>query len=460
MSLPPVWEFQSVLPGVEWPAVPAPGADISLAIQFQLERSQWLPAGRLRQLQFRQLEVLLRHSHATVPYYRDRWRGNYDPARVLTQEGFAGLPLLTRRELQNHFEALQSHAPLNAHGAKGESRTSGSTGAPVRVIKTQLSNVLWSAFTLRDHIWHQRDLSGKLAAIRHGMPPEESDNWGMATRGLVATGPAAVRTIDANAESQLSWLEQQQADYLITHPSLAAELAKISLVRGIRLARLREVRTYGELLSRETRELCRQAWQVPVIDAYSTNEVGYIALQCPEHEHYHVQSEGVLIEILDGRGAPCAPGEVGRVVATSLHNFAMPLIRYDLGDYAEVGTACSCGRGLPVLTRIIGRVRNMLVTAAGEKYWPAIGSRSFSDVAPVLQYQFIQKDFNFINVRLVTAVPLASAQESALRQMILARLPAGFGIMFEYCEQIGRSAGGKYEDFICEIAAPLNAGSQ
>jgi phenylacetate-CoA ligase len=457
--MPLIWQFQSAIPGAAWPAVPAPAAATVLALQFQLERSQWLPAGRLRELQFRQLEVLLRHAYATVPYYRERWRGDYDPVRVLTAARFAALPLLTRRDLQDHFEVLSSDAPPDGHGAIGEARTSGSTGAPVRVMKTQLCGVFWNAFTLRDHLWRRRDLSGKLVAIRHGVTPGEADNWGISTHELIETGPASVRGIDADVESQLSWLEQQEPDYLITHPSLAAELAKSALARGVRLPKLREVRTYGELLTPETRELCRQAWQAPVTDTYSTNEVGYIALQCPEHEHFHVQAEGVFIEILDERGLPCAPGEVGRVVATSLHNFAMPLIRYDLGDYAEVGPACICGRGLAVLNRIIGRVRNMLVTAAGERYWPAIGSRSFSDVAPILQYQLRQMEFDLIEARLVTAAPLTAAQEHGLRQLLLSRLPPGFRVTLAYCDQIPRSAGGKYEDFVCEISPPLKAGS-
>jgi phenylacetate-CoA ligase len=312
---------------------------------------------------------------------------------------------------------------------------------------------------LRDHIWHRRDLGGKLAAIRHGVTPGESTGWGIATNGLAATGPSVVRGIDADVDSQYKWLESEQPDYLITHPSMAAELAKCSLAQGSRLPRLREVRTYGELLTAETRELCRDAWAVPVIDTYSSNEVGYIALQCPQHEHYHVQAEGLLVEILDDGNQPCAPGQVGRVVVTTLHNFGMPLVRYELGDYAEAGAPCPCGRGLPVLKRIIGRVRNMLVTATGERYWPAIGSRRFANVAPVLQYQLAQLDFDSIEARIVTAAPLTVAQEDGLRRVLLSRLPAGFRVTLAYRDRIPRSAGGKYEDFVSEIPPALMRGS-
>jgi len=447
------WRIQSAVPGAEWPAVVPRGADATLALLFQLERTQWLPLARLRELQLRQVAATLRHAYATVPHYRERWQGIFDPAQALTDERIAALPLLARRELQQRFDALTSNDIPAAHGAVGESRTSGSTGAPVRVLKTQMSTLMWNALTLRDHIWHGRDLAGKLAAIRHGVTPGTFGNWGQATENLVTTGPSVVRGIEQDAASQLEWLARENPDYLITHPSMAAELARLSLERGVRLPRLREVRTYGELLTPEARVLCREAWTVPVTDTYSSNEVGYIALQCPRHEHYHVQSESLLVEVLTDAGARCAPGEVGRIVVTTLHNFAMPLVRYELGDYAEVGEACNCGRGLPVLKRIIGRVRNMLVTATGERYWPALGLRALMDVAPILQYQLVQKDFERVVAKLVTTSKLAPAQEEEVRRAILARLPNGLQLSFEYCDGIPRSAGGKYEDFVSEVGS-------
>jgi phenylacetate-coenzyme A ligase PaaK-like adenylate-forming protein len=213
------------------------------------------------------------------------------------------------------------------------------------------------------------------------------------------------------------------------------------------------VRTLGESLDPETRALCREAWGVPLTDMYSAEECGYIALQCPEGEHYHVQSEGVLVEVLDEQGAPCAPGQVGRVALTPLHNFATPLVRYELGDYAEVGEPCACGRGLPVLKRVLGRVRNMLLTADGRRFWPLFGGRGFGDIAPVLQHQAVQKALDLVELRLVVASPLSAEQERRLEERALSRLPPGFRIAFSYPARIERSAGGKYEDFVSELDA-------
>ena len=348
-------------------------------------------------------------------------------------------------------QAIQ-YEPAILRRKQVEARTSGSTGAPVRVMKTQITALFWNALTLRDHLWHRRDLGRKLAVIRRGRTGS-AKSWGAATTGLVETGECVMRDVQSDAEALLDWLASEAPGYLLTYPSIVVELAKASLRRGVRLAGLLEVRTLAEGLAPDTRALCQEAWGVPLVDMYSAEEVGYIALQCPRHEHYHVQAESLVVEILDERGQACPPGQVGRVVVTDLHNFAMPLIRYDIGDYAELGPACACGRGLPVLSRIAGRVRNMLVTADGKRFWPPLGSRKFIEVAPVLQHQIAQKEYDLLEARLVTARPLDASQEGRLREMILAGMPPGMRLVFRYCQEIPRGAGGKFEDFVCEVAS-------
>jgi len=447
----PYWPFLSRLPAMAWPAIPEGNVANMLALLHQMESSQWLDAGALRQHQYRQLELLLAHAFEYSPYCRERWSGRFDPKQPLTTETFARIPLLTRRDLQEHFEQLKCRS-VPPHGGVGEAITTGSTGTPVRVLKTELCLMLWDVITLRDELWHRRDLGAKLAMIRHGMPEGEFPNWGRATHGLAATGPLVVLGIQHDVATQLAWLEQQHPHYLMTHPSLLQELLRQSSAAGQRLDLLREVRTFGEPVTPGLREQCREIWGVPIVDAYSATEVGYMALQCPLHEHYHVQAEDVLIEVLDDDGKPCLPGETGRVVVTSLHNFAMPLVRYEIGDYATVGEPCDCGRGLPVLSRIAGRVRNMLVTADGRRFWIGLGSGTIPRIAPIRQYQFAQVEPDLVEVRLVAASALSVAQEEQLRAHALAQLPAGFRVRLAYRDVIARGVSGKFEDFVCELS--------
>jgi len=177
-----------------------------------------------------------------------------------------------------------------------------------------------------------------------------SPDWGRSPGGLFRTGPAVGVNILTPIDQQAEWLARQNPDYLQTHPTVAHRLAEHCQANAIRLPKLKQVETISEILRQGTREAVRAAWGVPVVDMYSTREAGYLALQCPDHEHYHVQAESALVEVLNAAGHPCRAGETGRVYVTPLHNFAMPLIRYDIGDFAEVGPPCPCGRGLPVLT--------------------------------------------------------------------------------------------------------------
>ncbi len=447
----PVWEIENALPGAVWPVVPTPDAAALLAMHYQFEHTQWLTADALASLQLSQLTSILAHAYATVPHYRERWAGLYDPSLPLTWKTFSTLPLLARTDLQARFEAMKSTRIPAQHGPVGEARTSGSTGTPVRVLNTALCGLFWRAFTLRDHAWHRRDLHGKLAAIRQGVPRNEGEGWGSATQGTVRTGRAVTLPVSTEIGEQLRWLQAQDPDYLLSHPTNLGVLAQLSLKQGVRLPRLREVRTSGEVLSMEVRELCRAAWNVPVADMYSCNELGYIALQCPETDCYHVMAEGVVVEVLDEAGQPCAPEAVGRIVVTALNNFATPLVRYEIGDYAEVGAPCSCGRGLPALSRIIGRARNMLLMADGGQFWPAFGLRGLTETLRIRQHQIVQKTFDLIEARLVVEVPLDESQEYQLRTRLLSRAPPGFRMEIVYCDAIQRSAGGKFEDFICEV---------
>jgi phenylacetate-CoA ligase len=442
------WRFEGAMPGVAWPAISAPHAAAKLALLHQLEHSQWLSYARIGQLQSRQLELLLRHAATTVPYYRKRW------GSTASAQDFADLPLLIGRDLQDNFAELKSKAIPPEHGTVVEVRSSGSTGSPKRVLKTQLSQLFWHALTLREHLWHRRDLSGKLAAIRRGASGKQS-SWGTATEGALVTGAAVGLGVEKqHVEAQVAWLQREDPSYLLTYPSLLGELARTCLSGGIRLPSLLEARTISEIVTPELRRLCREAWHVPVVDMYSTEEAGFIAAQCPDHEHYHVQAETVLVEILDEHGRPCAPGEVGRVVVTDLHNFATPLIRYDIGDFAEVGAPCSCGRGLPVLTRIVGRTRNLLVTADGKRYYPIIGQTGFLDIAPILQHKFVQTAFDVLEARIVMREAPTTEQVERLRAHVAKGVPAGIRIEVVRVESLHRGQGGKYEDFVSEVPVP------
>jgi phenylacetate-CoA ligase len=444
--------LRSSVEGIEWPALPGPDAGPLLALLFQLEQSQWWSPEDLQIMQYRQLSCLLSHAYETVPFYREQLVSvGYNPGKEITQEEFSSLPILHRSQVQSLWEALHSRQVPKSHGAVYELQTSGSTGKPVKALGTDLTRLFWSVMTLRDHLWHKRDFSGKLAAIRTKVPDVVRQGWGLPADSVFKTGVLATLNIKADLQTQMTWLQEHKPDYLLSLASNIKGLAELSLETGIKLPELREIRTFGEVVSPELRRLCCDAWGVKVADMYSAEEIGYMALQCPEHEHYHVQSESVLLEVLDENNRACGPGEIGRVVITPLHNFAMPLIRYEILDYAEMGELCSCGRGLPVIRRVMGRQRHLITFPDGRRHWPSYPPETWAYVAPIRQYQLIQKALDHIHVKLVMDRQLTNDEEKQIVPLLQKGLGYPFRMTFECLDRIERNQNFKYEDFISEI---------
>lgn len=464
-SLPPL-EVTSAVPGISWPALPGPTGAALLALLFQLEQTQWWPAERLRLAQRRQLDALLAHARAAVPFWQDRLPRDWpDPAEEAAWEAaWQALPILRRDEIQaaEADEAMLAHTLPPGHGEYREIFTSGSTGRPIRAVRSQLWELVWSAFTLRDHLWHRRDLKGTLAVIRESgagkaaYPEGDTvEGWGFSSAALFETGRLVSLNVTTPVAQQLDWLARQDPDYLLSHPSILARLAAASREAGLRLPRLRQVIAISETLRPEARATIEAAWGVKVADVYSSREAGYLALQCPDHPRFHIQSEAVRVEVVDDTGRPCAPGEVGRVLVTPLHNLAMPLIRYDIGDAAEPGPPCPCGRGLPVLARVLGRRQNMLRLPDGERRWPLLSSSDIGALLaaapPVRQHQVVQAATDLLRVRLAVSRPLTPAEEGAVTAWARAKFGAGFAVTVEAMPELPRTPAGKFEDFVCLV---------
>jgi len=214
---------------------------------------------------------------------------------------------------------------------------------------------------------------------------------------------------------------------------------------------LRQVCTFAETLRPETRSVIREAWGAGVADMYSAQEMGYLALQCPDSEGYHVQSENVLLEVLDDEDRPCGPGQTGRVVITALHNFAMPLIRYELSDIVEVGGPCSCGRGLPVIRGIRGRLRNLATLPDGRRIWPPFYAADWSHLVPARQIQIVQKTVQQMEVRLVMDRDVTEEE----KRRFAAKMREAMGYDFDFTFRCQRERivhpNGKLEAFVSEV---------
>jgi phenylacetate-CoA ligase len=449
---------KSAIPGVVWPAFPSGKAGQHLALAFQLEQSQWWSPEALLRMQLVQVRELLIHAGRTVEHYRKTLQqvGLRPGAGPLTMEQFRRIPLLTRATVQELGPRLRAADLPAGHGDTWTVRTSGSTGRPVVGMQTEATEAIQSALSLRDLLWHGRDPTAKQALIVAVEDPSEAQppagrryrHWDPLTTLLVDTGPASLLSLVASHAEQKEWLLREDPVYLITYPTNAVGLARVFAEDGARLENLREIMTMGEAVAPATRALAREVFGVPLTDTYSSREIGSLAFQCPHHDAYHVAAENVLMEVLHEDGRACEPGEIGRVVVTHLHNFATPFVRYALGDYAEVGKPCDCGRGLPVLTQIMGRRRNMLMRPDGSTYWPAVGIETLSLVIPCRQMQIVQTAVDALEVRMVPRGPVTAEQREALAARLHRTLGYPFKVETVVVNEIPRGRGGKHEDFL------------
>lgn len=444
---------------ITWPPVANPWACAVFSLLFQFEQSQWQSAQVLRERQRRQLQLTVNYAREHSPLYQRLYRDKGDLSS-LSWNTWLTLPVVTRAELQAAGDEWPCKSTPPDHGDILHHFTSGSSGRPLHASSTRLSYLMKLATVLRNHSWARRDTSQKIAFIQETESNEampHHDGWQASLNNIIESGASLTISIHADVNEQLAQLQAFQPSYLIAYPSVLLALAQHCLNNNITLPFLRQIGSMGEVLEDRCREMVYEAWQVDIIDAYSAKEVGAIALQCPEHTHLHEQSELVLIEILDAAGNPCKKGETGRVVVSSLHNFASPLLRYDIGDYAIEGAPCACGRGYPVIKKVLGRQRNMLRYPDGSQRWPSISGTGISELyrrqqlPPIAQFQLVQHSVSKLEARLVVSAPFTSQHEQRLCDFLRDQLGAHWDIEFSYLDEIERRGRGKFEDVLSRI---------
>jgi len=443
----------SLMTGLGWPALPVAGSLQAMALQVQFSMIEWWPEDKIRYYQMAQLQLLINHAHKTVPYYKDILAPLAEkPSGSLIMEEFSKLPFLTRRMIQDADKdgAMITRALPTGHGKMIEARTSGSTGRPMKAKCSGLTALMFAAQGIRYHMWHKRDLSLKSMNIRR----READFKLTRTRGW-APGSTG---ISINAAQQwpmpkvLDILLKEDPHYVQCYPTTLRELLRLSKIKDIAPKSLREVRTVSEILEPELVVRAADQWGIKVSNNYSANELNIIALQCPDNSEFmHLMSESLLLEVLNEDGSPCKQGEVGRCVVTTLCNYAMPLIRYEYGDYVEVGGPCSCGRGLPTIRKISGRKHNQMVMANGDRFTIGLPADDALFDLPIRQYQLVQTSLEEVEVRVATDRKLTKAEEKRLTGIYADRQKYPFKFVVRYMDEISSLPNGKYELFRSEV---------
>jgi len=334
----------------------------------RLEMEQWLPAPEMARIQESRLMAILTLAMSSVPYYRRRLAERFGAGALLDLPAdFASWPILTRTGLAAARDSLVSTAPLPA--AAIWNHTGGSTGEPVSFLQEHHYRVVNLAATARHDRWAGWDF-GRPTALLWGADRDLAANAGWRRRLETRWWRRQVE-MDAFEMSAAGMAEfsrklgRLRPRVLRGYASALDLFARYVLDHERSFPALGGIISCAETLTSEMRQRLETAFQCRVFDRYGSREFGLIASQCREGR-YHVNTRGVYVEILNG-GKPAAPGQVGKVIISGLVARAMPLVRYETGDVAEAVAEepCACGRGLPVVGRVHGRVSDFVMTPDG-----------------------------------------------------------------------------------------------
>jgi phenylacetate-CoA ligase len=281
---------------------------------------------------------------------------------------------------------------------------------------------------------------------RRGLPDGQTDeHWSY-------PGPLAPHyTIDLHGPiaQLIDWLARRRPTYLLTFPSIAHEMAEhADFGRAAELS-LKKIVGISEIVTEDMRASVRRHLGCEIAQIYACAEMGCIALQSAHDDEYLICEESVFVEILDDLGKPVGPGETGRVVLTSLYNYATPFIRYEIGDLATRGEqACPSGRTLARLRRIDGRKRNALQATNGKRVWPhQIADSDLHRHLPAQEFQIRQTGAQSIEL---IYVPKAEApvDREQVAQVFAGLLGQPVNLTLSAVDRIPRPSGGKHERII------------
>ncbi|HEY7155077.1 MAG TPA: hypothetical protein VH575_14030 [Gemmataceae bacterium] len=333
----------------------------------EFERTQFLTAEEVRQLQWQRLRTLLEHAYDQCPFYRQRFdRAGLTPGDLRGLEDLRPLPVLEKRDIQEQGEEMVARNwPRND---LIPNQTGGSTGAPVSFYLSKARKCSRAAATLRHNRWAGWRV-GDRAAIIWGAPRDRPDNsWRVRLRGTLLREPLWLDTANITEANMVAFhaaLSRWRPRIVQAYARSAVLFAQYLQARGLTPHRPHAIVTSAEVLEADERRLLEDVFGCSVFNRYGCREVSVVASECPAHRGLHIMAEGLHVEIETPHG-PAVPGEMGSILVTDLLNHAMPLIRYRIGDLgAWAAGTCPCGRGLPRLERVAGRVTDFLVGCDG-----------------------------------------------------------------------------------------------
>ncbi len=400
-------------------------------------------AAEWQEWQKARLIEILRQAADRVPYYRESW-GNAKKSAARAGR-LQELPLLDKEPLRARptaflREDMRTIRPLIFH-------TSGSTGTPIATY--------WTRREVRDSLALREVRSADWAGVSFKLP-RATFSGRMVEPDPQSSGPfyrfnaierqvylSAFHLRADTAKAYVAALRRHNVQWMTGYAVSYYLLARFILEQGLEVPALKALVTTSEKVTPAMRDVMERAYRCRVFEEYSTVENAVFASEC-ERGRLHVSPDACVLEILRPDGSPCGPGEVGEVVATCLMRSYQPLIRFRLGDLAAWDSApCPCGRAMPVIKEVVGRLEDVVVGPDGRQMVRFHGV--FVDQPHVQEGQIIQEALDRIRVKVVPVSGYGPSDEPDLIRRVQGRLGPNVSVVVETVGSIPRTKAGKFK---------------
>ena len=416
-----------------------------------LEKTQYLSLQELKDLQWRRFQKLYSYTWEKNKFYRDIFSEyQLSPESMNNPDDIKKLPILTKKIIQTNSDKLISNdfKKLSLLHFK----TGGSTGKALDIFMDENCSSLRNACTRRHDRWTGWQPGEPIAAVWGNVKlpstlKERLKNIFISPHIYLDTMAVNETSVD---KFRRNW-KREKPTLLFGHAHSLFILAKVLENMGCDEIRPKGILSTSMMLIPPERKTIESVFRCRVTDRYGCEELGLIACECEFHDGLHLNIEHLIIECINENGNDAEDGESGKLVITDLMNFAMPLIRYSVEDIGMLSNrVCGCGRGLPLMEKVIGRSADFLMKHDGTRVAGiSLIENTLTKISGIEQMQIIQNSVDDLTINIV-----ADSNFNSIKFLLgeyFEKLFVGSNINVIRVEKILPEKSGKYRFSICNL---------
>lgn len=423
-----------------------------------LEKSQYYSLDQLNEYQNEKLRDIIAHAYESVPYYNKLFKNmNLVPEDIKTKKDLYKLPIMTKKDITSNFNDLISNKHRRQELKVGH--TSGTTGSPLGILWDRNVEIAANAILWRHRRWAGFEFGDRYATLLgRVIVPLHKNKYPFHRKNLPWNQYlfSSFHLNEDNIKYYFDTFDKHNIRFLEAYPSTAFILAEY-LKKHDLFYNMKAIVTSSETLLPLQREVIEERFKCKVFDYYGMAERVMFSGECEAHSGHHIDMEFGITEILDDHNNGIPDGNSGRLVLTGLHNYGMPLIRYDIGDVSafKIGK-CSCGRKLVLLENIATKAEDIVVTKEGRLISSSILTHPFKPLHNIEKSQILQEDYEHLVIKIVKKPGYTDDDTKQLCEGIQKRIGQQINISVEFVSDIPRGANGKYRWVISKV--PINFG--